>query len=755
MKTAQRDLTVAGIITLISGIFFSSLILRIPLEAGQFTKYPVAALQYLKGTISPERLLDFSPLYLGLHIITQYLFNDPALWISWTHITLLALPAGLLYLILRRHAGTLLSLAGAAAFTLSQSVIIYGYVFEPEPLMIFFLITLLFFAERKDLFSSAATGVSLTLCLLTRPTFAPLILLIPLYYWLQTKDRSLIIRRSLVFLAPVLLGILFISGRNYSLQGNFSPLVMNPGNVFFDGNNPLTMGTTGAYPPIVRELNSKFPDEGDYQHEIYRIVARKVSSTNLTVGESNRFWANKVLAFIRDDPGHFLLNTGRRAFHLFHRYRWHDLDVAWNAGEALRGYSIPFIPFALISALALIGLIMNLKSWKTFFLPYAVFFIQAAVISLTFATDRQRACLYPFFVFFAVMGLKSLQIKFRGRAIAAASLLFAIPLLSIDYNRMQDDRHIWEGFSRTFAFIKDIAHDRATLRPEELAGKTAAVWTVAPWLIEAGRPAGVPASSEELAAEALRRLSTSQLDTPSIRLDRAMLMMAAGRLNDAQLILEDLVREGHDFSIMDGRIAAPSYYLGRIAFLQGNRAEAIRMMSRALQSLPGNPVVLAQLACLTGEESYGSKIFRYYDDIDAHFFLGTACLETGESEKAVAHLKQLSLYLPDYPKGLIYLAAALGATGRDTEAAEIYMGTTGGRSDMVILEEMILPVFARLAKDGSPESLYRYGVVLRQYGHFREALQALKQAEEAGSAAATYELRELQDIMAQRPQNLQ
>jgi tetratricopeptide (TPR) repeat protein len=136
---------------------------------------------------------------------------------------------------------------------------------------------------------------------------------------------------------------------------------------------------------------------------------------------------------------------------------------------------------------------------------------------------------------------------------------------------------------------------------------------------------------------------------------------------------------------------------------------------------------------------------RYYDEIDANLFLGRECLKAGQSDRAVASLSRATDLLPGYVKARIYLAAALASSGRYRAAAQVYISTAGARPPLVILEERILPAFARWAQEGSPESLYWYGVVARQYGRFEQARQSLARAVAAGYPAAADELRSLHD----------
>src|SRR5512143_2264181 len=96
---SPRDLRTAALVALAAAVLFAVQILTIPQdEASQFSKYPSAAIQWLNGTVAPERLVDYSPLYLWLHAAAQSFLAEPLRWVPALHILLLSAAASLLYL---------------------------------------------------------------------------------------------------------------------------------------------------------------------------------------------------------------------------------------------------------------------------------------------------------------------------------------------------------------------------------------------------------------------------------------------------------------------------------------------------------------------------------------------------------------------------------------------------------------------------------------------------------------------------------
>jgi tetratricopeptide (TPR) repeat protein len=145
---------------------------------------------------------------------------------------------------------------------------------------------------------------------------------------------------------------------------------------------------------------------------------------------------------------------------------------------------------------------------------------------------------------------------------------------------------------------------------------------------------------------------------------------------------------------------------------------------QALAAAPGDPFILARLAALPGEERYRHRLTRYFGEADAAFLLGRAHLELGHSAAALAELQRLTQLLPELYRGQFYLAAALGANGAWSQAADTYLAATAKRVDPAMLESWILPIFAAAAEraPGDAQVRYRHGLVLAQYGHFSQAL---------------------------------
>jgi tetratricopeptide (TPR) repeat protein len=596
--------------------------------------------------------------------------------------------------------------------------------------MMTLLVLIVLFAGSRTAAGSLAAGVVLTLCVLTRPTFLLLALLIPAYFWINMVGRARSVS-VVLFLLPIVAVFPFLATRGTAMTGSFPPPLMDPGVSFFMGNNPLAGSTTPEYPPLVIDLAKEFPDEVDYDHAIYRLVARRGSTIPLDQGETNRFWASRAMNFIRDEPVHFIGQLGRKAFFLFHGHRWHDLADGYVADRHLADRSVPFVPMAVISALAVAGLAAGLRRWRVYSIYYIGFFAQATAMLVTYtAVERLRLALLPFFVVFAVVGLDWLLRNGRSRFIGVPVLLLLF-LFSYDSDLMRDNNRNWENYTRQSRLQEETYRLRDALEFPKATETLVRCYATAPWMAPLGiPPAGLPMPTEGLAKAALREFPSVRGDDPTSRLDRAVLMIESGDLEAAEGSLTRLRREGHAFNRIINRPAQPAYFLGRIAALRGRTAEAINFMNEALAEAPGDPTILAQLAAMTGEERYATRISRYFGELNALYFLASAQLENGQPEPAVLRFRQLIDRLPEYWKGKILLAAALADAGRDEEAIGTYLDAMQRRSEPLVFPEKILPAFRRQAErsaDGDG-AWFRYAVALRQSGNYLEARRVLRKS---------------------------
>jgi tetratricopeptide (TPR) repeat protein len=701
----------------------------------QFTKYPWAADQYLSGTLQADRILDFSPFYLYLNVLAAALLGrgneltaaQNFLLVS-LHVAATAAAAGLLVLLMGRFFPRWIALSGGAAFLLLRGVVVYAAVLEPEAFLLLFLVAFLLFtlgASRRD---AVLAGASLALALSVRPSVLPLLGAVPLYVGLARPAGWL--RRTALVLAPSVFVLAALAVRNGLVAGSWSPLGMGSGFVFYEGSNPLSRGRSAVYPPVVGELKQEILGHPDNPHLTYRLIAERSAGRPLTTSEANAYWRGKAVSFLADHPRLGLRRTAEKALMIAHSYRLHDVAPAQRYDDRLETRYVPVFPFALLSVLAALGVVASAREWRRRLLVYALLVSQVGVMLVFYVSERQRLAAVPALLFFACAGtayVASLRGRARVAALTVAGLVAVV--LSVPNWWVREDRHLWHA-QRTSdsAWARAVAErDGGSLAEAKRAA--ARTYASAPWLRDSSRPSGLPFPSESFDVRALE-LTDSRARSPSLRFDRARLLLAAARLDEADSAFAELISERRHFDRLFMQSSRPEYYLAVVAAARGERDRALRLLEQALEAAPGDPFVLAELAALTGDARYRMRMIRYFSLVDAAFLVGLAQLRNGQPEEAVENLATTVERAPELRRARIYLAAALGAAGRTDEAVRVYMSATEHRTDPTLLEERIVPIFRAAAERAPTDATarYQYGLVLAQFGRFDESLVALRGA---------------------------
>ncbi len=716
----QKSLTIAIII--VSIIFYGSILLYL-LPTKVAFKYQIASQRYLNGTLDKERQLDFSPLYFYVHIAARKFLEHPDRFILWVQILLGAFSAAFLFHILHSFFSFPISLMGTLAFITNRSVVLYTGVFEPEPFMIFFVLGFLLFALKSYGYKPLLSGIFLSLSLLTRSNFFPLIVFTPVFFWLRDAYKRRLFRALILFEIPIIIALSFLLIRNTLITGSFTPISMNPGYVFFEGNNPNSTGESAIYPPLVNDIKPDVEQQPDVQHVIYRLFARNIKDRSLSISEVNAYWGQKAKNFIFDHPVYFLKRLLTKISFFFHNYRRHDLsNVYWN--DQILQKTIPALPYALLSALALIGMVLGVNTWKKSLLIYAVFFSQFGIMLLTYVSDRQRVVLIAIMIFFASETLQAIaRKKYYLLLIPIALALF--PLLYIHNDLMKDGIHTWNSYARSNQCMQEARQARKQGNWQLASEKNAMALALAPVGIEDRRLAQLSFGTRGFQGRALEIATSFQERNFSALFDVTILSLEAGKLADAKRLLHELINGNYSFNRQHLQSSQPYFYLARIYERHNKKSEAIIFLEKALHKKPGDPWALSLLTALTNNPLYKTKIFRYFDEIDAEFFLGRAYLETLQFDKAVKSFSYVAEKLPEYRRGRIYLSIALSGMGRYEQAVEQYLYALKARREPIFREKEILNIFHSLVGQHPQniEARYYRGIILQEFGFHKEALK--------------------------------
>ncbi|MEW5850545.1 MAG: glycosyltransferase family 39 protein [Myxococcota bacterium] len=711
------------------------------LPVTQFHKYPAAALQWLAGTLPAERRVDFSPLYLWLHVVAARTSENPAALVTWLHRFCTAGAVALMFLLLRARARTVVAWVGALMLLLDEGMLVYTRFFEPECVLVFLITLVLWLGARDDGRSRVLCGAVLGLGILTRPTLLPLAPLLPLSWWLA--DRASWRRQRGAWLgygAAVAAALVVQSTYARSAAGESAPL-MNPGTVFFEGNNPQSPGLSSVYPPFMFTLEDAGEAGPDAAHALYRTMARRSSGAELGITDVNAFWFNRGLAFLQDHPAHALSRMGHKLLLMLHNQQSHDVIGAYVVEDALRGAAWPRVPTALVSALALMGLVLVLRWWRSHVVVLGLVACQVGAMLVFYVSARQRLTLLPGLILLVGVALGwAWQGRRQALAAVAMTLVLAAPLWLPD-DTLQDERHLMLASQAANRMALHAAELRDHGRSDEARQLNVRAAATAPWRLDHVRVAdlGFPEGFAHAALQAHLEMSSEGC---AAKLDRVTLALEAGEAALATPLLDEIDAQACHFNRRARQSSEPGYYRAWAALVGGDRPGATNLLREALVRSPGDAFSLALLHAVTGEAEPRTLLERYFSPLDVHVLLATACLRTGSTTCALEHATALRGLWPESRRVALMFAAALSLAGKAEEAVGVYLAAMARSVEPVLYEERILPAFAAWfpAHASEPRAVWAYARTLRQYGRHDDARNVLRQAREAGVQGAELDL---------------
>jgi tetratricopeptide (TPR) repeat protein len=263
------------------------------------------------------------------------------------------------------------------------------------------------------------------------------------------------------------------------------------------------------------------------------------------------------------------------------------------------------------------------------------------------------------------------------------------------------------------------------------------------------RPSSLLYETENYFASGLELIPANN---PQNIFDRGFLSLYANLPGQSEIAMQEVQKSGFNFKRDQYQSSQPSYYLARSSWMRGNKKEAESRLRATLKRSPADPWTLAALYVITNDASLRAKLFDYFDDIDAYVFIGEAALEFDNAEAGINAWTYVLQQIPEYRKARIFLAGALTNANQLDNAEVVYRSALHVSADPAMREKEILTLFLKLSERNpeNPERLYMYGYVLRQFGHYQEALviQQLA-AEKSQSPAIKAEIAALQMVLSQ------
>jgi hypothetical protein len=691
-----------------------------------FRKYSLAAEQYLTGALPQERLMDFSPLYFHLSVLLERLVGQPEKVLEWLQIGLAALAVGLFGLLLLRRFPRPLALGALLVMMLDRHLLVYTRILEPEALLLFLVLVVLVALQAEHRAAPLVAGLAAGLALATRPTFLPVFLLVPLYFrWRATtsgEENRRWRHQGLIFALPVLTALLLLAARAQVLTGNFRAPLMNPGTVFFEGNNALSHGTSAKYPPVVLNFVRHAGYVPDSAHQHYRAVARAAAGRHLSIAEVNSFWFDRTLAYLRAEPGRAVALWAEKLGRVFHGFSWHDIPSAWVYDQRL---PLPTLSFALLAALALPGALFEARRWRQSRFFYVLAGSQISVMVVFYVSARQRLILLPAALYFAAVTLEWMVQK-RFRALPLLLLVAFLTLsLSLPDDPQRDEVRQRQSHLATDRLVQEIIQLGATEPLAHHAHLAVQAVVASPWWLDGLNPAFFPRHRGSLQQQVVNSLTQASDGVPSIgEFDLAEMELRVGRVKSAEQRLTRLVDAEIVVYRGSRQTSLPRMLLGRARALLGDSEGGVRVLQEALERSPGEPFVLSDLFVLTQDPFYRERLDAYWSGPDVHYLLGRAFLAHGRNREAAQELTTLVDQLGDFRDARVLLAAALGGVDEIDAAAKHFLKAMRQVSEPLLEEEAIVDIFRRwsAAHPESFEAQLFAARVLHHHGYFREAL---------------------------------
>lgn len=264
--------------------------------------------------------------------------------------------------------------------------------------------------------------------------------------------------------------------------------------------------------------------------------------------------------------------------------------------------------------------------------------------------------------------------------------------------------------------------------PDRPGKKNVLAYAHVPYLIES-RLSGLsftPENFDHQAVAAAERIYGNN-SALSSKLDLVTLYLEYGMVEQAQPLVRELIQKNCRFNRNNGQSSQPYFYSARIEEMKNNREKAIADLKKSLEYNPGDPWTLSHLTVLTEDTIYKNKIIRYFDEIDAEYFMGLAYLADKKYDSAVKSFSYVIQKMPEYRNGFIYLAIGLGGANKFPEAARYYSLAMQKNREPLFKEKEILDIFRGWAAQEpiNAQAQFYLATALSDFGYYEDAITVL------------------------------
>ena len=362
------------------------------------------------------------PLYIYLLMFVCWLL--PASYfvgIRLVHVGLGVLSCLLVYALARHAFGEQVGRIAGIVAALCGSLLYFEGELLAVPVEVFLNLLLLYsllLAWKRDRGRDwVLAGFIAGLAALTRPTI--LLFIVAFCAWTLWHRRTSACRSLFSFVVPIVLIILPVTYRNWTIEPDLVFISSNAGVNFYIGNNADYERTVSLRPGMQWEAT----------------IAEAANSEHGTSAAQSAFFFGKSLDYITTQPLAYLGLLGKKVFHFWSGPETKRNQDIYYARQHSRILSLLLwdwrvsIPFGLIGPLSLLGLGLSMREeWTP---PIALLRLYALVytasVVLFFPAARYRMPVVPVLIAFAAFAAFQLYLGVRRRAYIRTTVL-ALPL---------------------------------------------------------------------------------------------------------------------------------------------------------------------------------------------------------------------------------------------------------------------------------------------------------------------------------------
>lgn len=471
------------------------------------------------------------------------------------------------------------------------------------------------------------------------------------------------LRPLVTFGLAVALVLLPVALRNYVVGGGFYLTTAQFGPNFYIGNNA---GADGTYASL--RFGRGAPE---YERQDATEIAQRETGRTLSPSEVSRYWTDKALVFVTNQPGRWLALTGRKILLLWNRAEMLDTE----SQESYADESWPlrstgwFTHFGVLVPLAVFGGMVLWPQRRRVWVLYALVLTYAASVVMFYVFARYRFPLVPLLVLLAAAGVSAAPQWLRARSAAERAAVAGVVAAVVVFTN-------WPVLSSTRMRAITETNLATALQADNRMEEAIARYRRAIEL----QPDHAPAYNN--LGTALR--AQGKLDEAVDTYERALSIN--GSYPDAHYNLANALLEKHepDKAAAHFQVALASIpdsvetrnNLGIALMNQRQYDEAIAAFRGALAIEPTSTKTLRNLATALDARGHVDEAVETLNEVlriapqdeAALYDLGSTMLEVGQHEAAIDAFRRALAVNPRSVEAHNNLGIALGSLGRVREA---------------------------------------------------------------------------------------